>query len=489
MAVNRVDQTTQLVTGKTVAYFWLAIIGLALGGISLLVSLPILAGVLATLGVALLILHNPYWGLLGYLVIFFVRPQEIWTSFGGQFPIERTVALAVLAATAVSPRVRMRNKLVFSPTTAALFAFAAVLFIASPFALWRSQALDMAIEFTKTAIIFFLITQLCDSPKRIRTFVWVFLLGHVWLAGSSVYNYYVNPAYIRMGIQRAQGLAQGMSDPNSIAASLAFSIPFALMYLKTYHRAIIRVFLIAAVALTIYAIIFTGSRSGMVTLIILALILAFRSRHKFPAFIITAGLLLAIWSVMPKMYQERFMTMFETETEEGDYGARESAMGRWQGFRLGFKIFFDRPFFGVGPGNFPVAWADFYTIDGEHKWLQSHNMLAQLIGELGAAGLISFGLFLFLAVRANRRILTTFREFARPPPELYGLNAIAAAIYVGYILLIVSGLFGHNLYRYNWYYYAAVLVAMELILGNFARQGTAADMPAVEIADRRAVET
>jgi len=487
MAVNRVEQTTQLISGKNIAYAWMVLIGLGLGGLSLVVSLPILAGVLATLGVAMLILHNPYWGLLGYIVIFFVRPQEIWTSLGGQFPIERTVALAVLAATAVSPRVRMRNKLIFSPTTAAVLGFAAVLFVVSPFALWRSQALDMSIEFSKTAIIFFLITQLCDTPKRIRIFAWVFLLCHFWLAGSSIYNYYANPAYIRMGIQRAKGLALGMGDPNALAASLSFSIPFVLSFLKTYRKPIMRAFLLGFLGLTVYAIIFTGSRSGMVTLIVLAFILAFRSRHKFPAMVGTVALLLSIWMVMPQMYQDRFMTMFDAGEDE--YGARESAMGRWQGFQMGLKIFLDRPFFGAGPGNFPVAWAEFYTIDGKHKWLQSHNMLAQLIGELGAVGLISFGIFLFLAVRANRRILTTFSKFARPPPELFGLQAIATAIYVGFVLLIVSGLFGHNLYRYNWYYYAALLVAIELVLGNFERQSAEAAVSTAETTGRKTVKT
>ncbi len=465
MSANRIEQTTPIITPGTIRVFWIVVVGALLGVLVLYVPLPILAGILATVTIGLLILHNPYWGLLAYLVVFLVRPQEIWTSFGGQFHIEKALALAVLASTFVSHKVRIENKIVFSGTTFGVLLFTGVIFLSVPQAIWRGGAVDTAIEFAKIAVLFFLVTQLCNSPRRIRVLVWVFLLCHLWIAGSTIYSYYTDPAYIRMGIQRAKGLAITMGNPNSIAASLAFSLPFALMMIKAYKNLLARTILVILVGLSVYGVIFTGSRSGMVTLIVLAFILAFRSRHKFPALIVTVGILLAVWSIMPDMYQKRFMTIFGGEAEEGDQaGATASAMGRLRGLRLGFKMFLDRPILGVGVGNFAIAWLGTYTIDGIHDWSQPHNMFAQLISELGLMGLISFAVFIVMVTRQYGRVMSYLHRFTRPPPDLKALEGITGAIGVALILLMISGLFGHNLYRYNWYFFAGILVAIEAVI-------------------------
>lgn len=462
MTDGHIEQTSPLITPAMIRFFWIVVVGLGLGALVPIVPLPYLAGVVVTLIAALLILHNPYWGLLAYLIVFLVRPQEIWTSFGGYLPIEKTLAIAILVATIVSPKIRGGNKIVFSKTSAAMLALTGLMFVTVPFAVWRGGALDYAVDFAKKAIVFFLITQLCDTPRRLRIFVWLYLLCHLWLAGSTLFNYYTEPAYIRMGIQRAKGYTYTMGNPNAVAASLAFAIPFALLWIKDYRKLLVRLLLVCSIVLSVYTVIFTGSRSGMVTLIVLAFILAFRMKHKIPALMVTVGILLSIWTMMPEMYQKRFMTMFEPEEEQ--WGAEESARARWQGFAMGITMFLDRPFLGVGVGNFAPAWYWKYTYKGTHAWSQSHNMPGQLIGELGGLGLIVFGLFFYLAVRQNRRISGFLHRLPRPPPELIGFKAINASIGVAFILLMISGLFGHNLYRYNWYYFAAIGVAMESIL-------------------------
>lgn len=459
---QRIEHTGTLITLGGIRRFWIVLLGLAIGFLVLVVPLPYLIGVLITLIAALLILQNPYWGLVAYMVVFLVRPQEIWTTFGGQLPIEKTLAIAVLISTIVSPKVRVRNKIVLTPTSVAMLAFAGVIFMSVPVAVWRGGAMTGAMEFAKIAIVFFLITQLCDTPKRIQILVWVYLLCHLWIAGSTIYNYYTEPAYIRMGIQRARAYALTMGDPNSVAASIAFSVPFALMMLKSSRGFLTKAVLLFLVVLSAYGIIFTGSRSGMVTLIVLAFLAAFRSRHKLPALLVTVGVLLSVWTIMPEQYQKRFMTIFEPEGEQA--GARESALGRWRGLRLGVKMFLDRPILGVGVGMFPAAWFSEYTIDGHHDWSQPHNMFAQLISELGTIGLISFTVFVFLLFRQNHRVLEMLRRFTRPPPDLAMLQQIAGAVGIALILLMISGLFGHNLYRYNWYFYAGLVVAMETVL-------------------------
>ena len=117
-------------------------------------------------------------------------------------------------------------------------------------------------------------------------------------------------------------------------------------------------------------------------------------------------------------------------------------------------MFLDHPLMGVGAGNFPTAWALLYSGEGPRVWMQPHNMLGQLLGELGFLGLMAFVFFLFI----------TFKEIFRTRRNIEKgtwLYHFSKAVEVSLLLLLISGLFGHNLYRYSWYFLAALTVVLE----------------------------
>ncbi len=438
----------------TVKTLW--IIGLVFFSILLGLSvhfLPFLftLGLLLAFIFSLFIFHYPYIGILVYLFITIARPQEFMIGLAGAIGLERLMAIVVFVSLLLSPKIREERLIVRSPINWAMLALLLVMIASTATAVWKGQAIDASIDFAKTLILYFLIVNLIDSQPRLKGFLWLYLLCIGFMAVSSLYLYFTGDPYIRMGIQRATGVSKTFEDPNAVAMNLALAFPFLFVFAKdeSFWLKSLRVILIVISSITV---ILTGSRAGMVVLIIFAFVFSLRSRKKIPALAISLVLMFLSWTLMPQQYQERFLTIFEPELNES---ATASAQGRIVGLKMGLTMFLDHPLLGVGAGNFPTAWALVYSGEGGPRvWMQPHNMLGQLLGELGFFGFIAFALFLIAVFRQ----LYFSRRKLRADSWLYHNSK---AIEISLWLLLISGLFGHNLYRYNWYFLAALTVVLD----------------------------
>jgi len=197
---------------------------------------------------------------------------------------------------------------------------------------------------------------------------------------------------------------------------------------------------------------------------------------------------------MPTDLQQRFLSTFSEKYAQ--IGAQASAEGRTLGFLHGLALYKDNPTLGIGPDNFRYSWP------GMASGPNAHNVYGQLLGELGTAGLLAFGLLLWLLYRQNRRVIVHFRRLVRqkpdedgekPPASLMAVkqrncragnggsgpsassqhgkfsamtvqsiprfhSLVGQAIIQTMILMLFKGWADHNLYRYTWLWLAALTV-------------------------------
>jgi hypothetical protein len=149
------------------------------------------------------------------------------------------------------------------------------------------------------------------------------------------------------------------------------------------------------------------------------------------------------WFVLPDSLKTRFETIIDPSV--GPANAQESGMGRIEGLINGVNLLGRFPISGCGPG----AWRP-----ATGSPIESHNLYGQVMGEMGGVGVIAFGglvVALVLHLRKLKRI-TDPDTGAAPDANLYHL---ARAMGTSLFLLLFLGFFGHNLYRYNWAWYAA----------------------------------
>ena len=448
-------------------------------GILLLFLDPALVAIVTVaLYASLWLLFNPFPALLLYTLLVAVRPQEGIAQLE-VIHVERLFAVLAMLGWGLQAAVR-KSPVSFSRGIAGwLFAFVVVCFGSIFTSIWKVAAVDAWIELLKAAVLFFLISQLVNSPKRLFVFLVVFALGHLWMAGESLRLYYSEGYdYMKMGIMRATTASVSRGDPNSLAASLLLAICFGIYTIRSRASVLWRLSWLGVICAGGLVVVLTGSRAAMLAALFMLFYVWLKSKKKLVVAACAVIVVAAVWLAMPLQYKDRFMTTFDFERNPS---AAESARGRITGLRVGAQMFLDRPLLGVGFGNFSVAHAMRYSPPEDRSWLQAHNLLAQVAGETGLLGMIAFAGFVIAAMRLAGRLSSSPRPVfpawssrgtmhpLRASPlagsdDASFISSAARASLASIWLLLFLGLFGHNVMRFNWYINAGLISACAAIL-------------------------
>lgn len=407
-----------------------------------------------------------------YLFLFIFRPYEYWPILG-DLRVERIYMLGLMAAVFFWPGKRW----IPHPINRRLLVFFAVMLVSAFFALKTADAAQGSFDFFKIIVFYVIIVLTVRDEKDLRRFLIAYLAIMALYVGKSAWEFFLNDRFVyRMGIRRMIGVDITYGDPNSLAASIAYSLPLLWALLRSsFEGGWVRPFLWGYGALAGLAIVFTGSRSGMVTCLLFLVLLWWQSNRKLAGGMVLALLLVGVWIKMPADLQSRFLSTFQktgSEKAEAKWAA-ESAEGRLLGLKQGLRIFRSHPVLGIGPNNFRYGW------DDPKQMHQAHNLYGQTLGELGGAGFIAFFALVWTIFRTHRRNLAEITSLERgeillPEEEqnrLLFLRRIALASMQTILLLLFNGNFGHNLYRYNWLWIGALGILSAHFLSTMKREG------------------
>jgi O-antigen ligase len=157
--------------------------------------------------------------------------------------------------------------------------------------------------------------------------------------------------------------------------------------------------------------------------------------------------LLVLWIFIPEATKGRVTTIWNPAA--GPESAKGSADGRKESFWAGVTMFSRSPITGVGIGNTAPYRGTF--IDGKH--VSPHSFYGEILGETGVIGTAAFIILLaslFANIRATKGYARTY-----PLPATIMLSDIARTCGYVVVLLLVSGLFGDGLLRFQWLWLAA----------------------------------
>ncbi|MCJ7508814.1 MAG: O-antigen ligase family protein [candidate division Zixibacteria bacterium] len=448
------NQTTKtfIITHRTLSVLLLVGISI-LSGILLFVVPPILVlGVVFGILLCSFILVSPFFGLLIYFATFVVQPGALFPALS-VLHVERIFGVLVLLSMLLKIKFRKTQlSFVHNPINYILLAFLAVMGLSVFTSFWPTQSVNATIDFAKILVFYFLIVNLLNDQKRLRIFIWEYILLIGWVAVSSLEGYFSGNIQFAQGIERAQGITG--SDPNSLAVTLALAAPFIWYILFVEKSRWLKLLSIGVLIASLYTIILTGSRSAILGLVTIVFLVWIRSRRKFVSLIIALLIVTITWIVMPEQYKGRYKTILSSTHGEID----DSSQGRINAWKAGMEMFFDRPFLGVGVGAFGTAHATSYTPEGKPRsWLKAHNTYVQLLAELGILGTIIFVILIYNIIRQNIKVEKKILSQIKVKDWNYYLS-IAMMTSLG--CLFVTGIFGHSLYRFNWYLIAALTVVL-----------------------------
>jgi O-antigen ligase len=378
------------------------------------------------------------WMICGYIWLFIHRPYEYWT-FLGDMRIERIYGGCMVLVWAMYPNKRwISNRL--NPVLA-FFTF-------SILACWFASPYDSNLGETvwddhfKIGVVFILLITTVHDEEKLKQVLTAYFVGLFIFQFHSFYEFVCGRHEVRMGIYRMKSVNQTFDDPNTFSASLLHALPFLVPFWVCAQNSKTKRMIVVHVLLTLVCIYLTGSRRAYLGVVVLAFLVTMRSKHRWSLFALYLLLAPVAFLLMRGDLQSRLVSIWDPSAAKSN--AHTSAVFRWKAFEASLDLFQKNPLLGTGPATFAVA---------SGFSLQAHNLYAQTLSEMGLFGIMAL-LGMIICFWLNSREVE--RIYQRHPwwekDFSYHVGKIA---WMAVILLLFMGAGGHNLFRYNWLWFAA----------------------------------
>jgi O-antigen ligase len=248
---------------------------------------------------------------------------------------------------------------------------------------------------------------------------------------------------------------------------LLMGLPFCLLVVRTRRGfSVLKAGCILGLFLIPLSAVRTGSRGGLLALLLMFGLYFFsvRSVQRIPLAI--AALLLGVAAVVfsSSSALERYRTILQsgdstvyyaTDTERS---AALSTLSRKELFMSSVRLTLHHPLLGVGPGMFQVADAkDAAERNQPAAWHQTHNTYTQISCENGLPALFFYVAALFFCFKTTRAA----RQAAAAYPELRAYGETAFSLRFSLIAFAVTAIFASNAYYFFFPLVAGLCAALE----------------------------
>lgn len=364
-------------------------------------------------------------------------------------------------------------------TNRLILLLVAYVMITLPFVQWPGSVVRFGIEGLIKALVFYYFTvRLTTTERKVSQLLFVFVACQAFRVLEPVYlhvteGYWGGGASMGTGevLNRLKGSEVDVIGSNGLAFVILSVIPFA-HYLWT-STVIGRLAYLALLPCLLYALVLTASRSGMLGLVITFLVIWVQSRHKLLLAVLMVVTVSATVPRLPADLADRYASIVSSETKNA-----ETARGRLEGTKQEFYVAMQRPLFGHGLGTSRETNANFGSRDQ-----LSHNLIVEVLQELGFVGLVIFSMLLFCIGRSVRRALRALRESSATNPLVL---ALGLALQVWFAQNLLSSLFTYGLSNYQWYFMGGLADVTSALLSSLphrspncrARRGALDDAPA-----------
>jgi O-antigen ligase len=278
------------------------------------------------------------------------------------------------------------------------------------------------------------------SRRQLLAVVGVFLLALIITVPGAVTHTYDVTAQGEQNLERGRATAgaggiQAAENANRLAFLAALGISFFWFAMQHYRNALLRALGWVLIPVFVLTVFLSGSRSGLINLGLLVLLLSLQSGVRPARLAGIALVILVITAIagflVPPVILDRITTFLPSEASTS---ATKSIEFRELMVQVGLKLFSESPFTGVGVGN--VRWMTALDPQSGGLPLSMHNAYLLVLVE---GGLVFLGAYLLLFWLTWRSLQRSARA-AAARPEI-GLGWLVLATRTNLILLLTFSLF------------------------------------------------
>lgn len=345
------------------------------------------------------------------------------------------------------------------PLINCVYLFLVILGIYSVASLAREISTDIYINrVVKFALISFFIMASVDKVKDLQVIVICLLLawfkigseGFIgWATGSLMWE--------NQGVQRLHGASAFVGHPNSFSTFGVGCLAFSMYLFKGFQDKWLKIMMLAIVVFSFVIIIFTGSRSGYVAVLLAAIYLFFQMKKgKMKVMVTTLIMLVVLAPLIPEQYYGRFESIYTGKAAEGNSSNTRTVI-----MTDALKIYAEYPL-GIGIQAFSTVRMEIF---GRRQ--NVHMLYLEILTNIGPIGLIVFLVFIMRLMRLNRFNIeqTTLLDTSKTNYEkILFLNMLSKGILAFLILRLIFGLFAMDLYEPHWWLLLGLVLAVNKLI-------------------------
>lgn len=388
------------------------------------------------------ILKRPYLGILMWAWIGYMNPHRMGWGFASTMPFAMIIAVTTLTGMFFS---KEKMRIPWERETVILIVFIAWMGITTIFAVHHDLAVEQYIKVLKIQFMTIVTMMLISDRKRMDWLVWAIVLslgfygvkGGIFTLLSGGSSHVVGPP------------GTFIEGNNELALALVITVPLMRYLQLQTDRRWVGYGLGAAMGLTMVAILGSQSRGGLLGLLAMLSILAWKSPKRIALISALIVILPLALMFMPDTWHSRMSTI-QTYQQDG------SALGRINAWWMATHLAMDRPLVGGGFESFSAAMFARYAPEplDVHS---AHSIYFQVLGEHGFVGLAIFlllGLFLW-------RSCSSIAKEVGTTVDMGWLADLARMVQVSLVGFAVSGAFLGLAYFDLFYHLMAIVVVMK----------------------------
>jgi len=312
------------------------------------------------------------------------------------------------------------------------------------------------------ALLIFLAALLTyiDSAKRLNKIVLVITIFGFVFAFFAVLQSVLSPnkIYGIYEVDYATPFGSFVNRHNFAAfMEMSIAVPLGLMFVGAVQKDK-KLLYVTAIALMGIALILSGSRGGLISLLaeIFFLLIVTTKTKGYNQVLIKVGLavLLVATIIFGSMLiggESSLTRLAETATSE-DFSTNRTHI--WD---VTLNIIKNNFIFGTGYGSFGVAYTPYDSLNGLERVEQAHNDYLQILADAGIIGLIIAGFFIFTLFRTGLKNTRTSIPFRR---------GVAVGALAGCFAILVHSLFDFVLHTTAIAMMFITLVSLVVVSGN-----------------------
>ncbi len=323
-----------------------------------------------------------------------------------------------------------------------------------PIVRWPGTVFSVGLPGLIKAMVFFFFTiSLITTEKRLKIFIFVFLVCQILrilepLYMNQVDGYWGSQTY--MGgemMDRLSGSPYDVINANGLAFVIVSVLPF-LYYTTLTSKFKYKIIFFAIAPLLLYALILTASRTGLLALLVIFVGMFIKSKRKFIYIICTILALLIIIPNLTELQRDRYLSIYSS-----DVPGASTTKGRFEGVKSDFMVAMQRPLFGHGIGTSLEA-----NTHVAGSYMRAHDLYAEIMQELGLVGLV---IFLFFIKEIIYNFRTARKALRKKLEQNTYLTNILNAMQIWLAMNILFSFASYGLSSYEWYLFGGLSVVIK----------------------------